>query len=69
MERAGLEGDTVYEGDFSYDLGHAAAVRMLAGAELPDAVIGGNDETAIGAITASGRRGRDPRPNLGRGDD
>ena len=52
MERAGLEGDTLYEGDFSYDLGHAAAVRMLAGTELPDAVIGGNDETAIGAITA-----------------
>jgi LacI family transcriptional regulator len=33
-------------------MGHAAGVRLLAGAELPDAVIGANDETAIGALTA-----------------
>ena len=38
-------------GDFSYDLGHAAAVHARRGG-LPDAVIGANDETAIGAITA-----------------
>jgi LacI family transcriptional regulator len=52
MERAGLDGSALYDGDFTYDLGHAAAVRMLAGAELPDAVIGANDETAIGAVAA-----------------
>ena len=52
VERAGLEGDALYDGDFSYDLGHAAAVRMLAATELPDAVVGANDETAIGAIAA-----------------
>ena len=52
MDRAGLTGDMLYEGDFTYDSGHAAALRMLAGAQLPDAVIGANDETAIGAITA-----------------
>jgi LacI family transcriptional regulator len=52
MEEAGLERDLIYEGNFSYDLGHAAAVRMLAGPQLPDAVIGANDETAIGTMTA-----------------
>jgi LacI family transcriptional regulator len=52
MESAGLESGMVHRGDFSYDLGHAAALRMLADTRLPDAVIGANDETAIGAITA-----------------
>jgi LacI family transcriptional regulator len=51
-ERAGLPGEAIYEGDFTYDLGHAAALRMLAAPELPDVVIGANDETAIGAIAA-----------------
>jgi LacI family transcriptional regulator len=51
-ERAGLESDLLYEGDFTYDLGHAAALRMLAAPELPDAVVAANDETAIGAIAA-----------------
>ena len=52
IEGASLECDLVYVGDFSYDLGHAAALRMLAGPQLPDALIGANDETAIGAVTA-----------------
>jgi LacI family transcriptional regulator len=52
MEEAGLEPGPVFEGDFTYDLGHAAALRMLGGAELPDALIGANDETSIGAMTA-----------------
>ena len=52
MDRAGLTGEMLHEGDFTYDSGHAAALRMLAGARLPDAVIGANDETAIGAVTA-----------------
>jgi len=52
LERAGLDVDLAFDGDFSYDLGHAAALRMLAGTRLPDAVIGANDETAIGAIAA-----------------
>jgi LacI family transcriptional regulator len=51
-EDAGLAVDAVYDGDFTYDLGHAAALRMLAAPELPDVVIGANDETAIGAIAA-----------------
>lgn len=52
MEEAGLEPGPIHDGDFTYDLGHAAAVRLLADAELPDAVIGANDETAIGALAA-----------------
>jgi len=52
IEEAGLDLDLIFDGDFTYDLGHAAALRMLAGGELPDAVIGANDETAIGALAA-----------------
>jgi LacI family transcriptional regulator len=52
LESAGLEADLLYDGDFSYDRGHAAALRMLAEPRLPDAVIGANDETAIGVIAA-----------------
>jgi LacI family transcriptional regulator len=52
MAAAGLGGELLFPGDFTFDLGHAAALRLLAGAELPDAVIGANDETAIGAMTA-----------------
>ena len=66
----GSTGDILHEGDFTYDLGHAAALRMLAGAQLPDAVIGANDETAIGAITALRQAGvAIPRRDFGRGDD
>jgi LacI family transcriptional regulator len=49
---AGLDHDLVHEGDFTYDRGHAAALQMLGGPSLPDAVIGANDETALGAIAA-----------------
>ena len=52
MREAGLDDSLTYEGNFTYDLGHAAAMRMLAAAELPDAVVGANDETAIGAMAA-----------------
>jgi LacI family transcriptional regulator len=49
---AGVDAGLVYEGDFSYEQGYAAALRMIAEAELPDAIIGANDETAIGALAA-----------------
>jgi len=52
MARAELHADLVQEGDFTYDGGHAAGRRMLTAAELPDAVIGANDEAAIGALAA-----------------
>ena len=62
MERAGLEGDLVYEGDFTYDLGHAAALRMLAGTQLPDAVIGAQRrDRDRGDHRAQAGGGRDPR--------
>ena len=52
MADAGAEPGLVHEGDFSYEQGYAAALQMIAEAELPDAVIGANDETAIGALAA-----------------
>jgi LacI family transcriptional regulator len=48
-----------YEGDFSYEAGQAAAARMLAERGLPDAIIGANDETAIGVLTALRQAGVD----------
>jgi LacI family transcriptional regulator len=49
---AGVDSGRVYEGDFSYERGYAAALQMIAEAELPEAIIGANDETAIGALAA-----------------
>jgi LacI family transcriptional regulator len=59
LAEAGLEPGPLHPGDFTYDMGHAAALRLLAGAELPDAVIGANDETAIGALAALRQGGID----------
>ncbi len=42
----------VYEGDFSYAAGQAAALLLLAERPLPDAVACANDETAIGVLMA-----------------
>ena len=52
MTDAGADPGMVHEGDFSYEQGYAAALQMIAEAELPDAVIGANDETAIGVLAA-----------------
>ena len=46
-----LEPGPLCEGDFGYASGHAAALDLLARDRLPDAVIGANDETAIGVLT------------------
>jgi LacI family transcriptional regulator len=43
-----LDPGPLYEGDFSYAAGHAAALRLPAEPRLPDAVACANDETAIG---------------------
>lgn len=48
----GLEPAAVYDGDFTFDSGQAAALRVLAAAKPPDAIVAANDETAIGALTA-----------------
>jgi LacI family transcriptional regulator len=45
-----LQPAGVCPGDFSYASGHAAALRFLAERALPDAVVGANDETAIGVL-------------------
>jgi LacI family transcriptional regulator len=49
---AGVEGELVLEGDYSYEQGFAATLQMIGDAELPDAIVGANDETAIGALAA-----------------
>jgi LacI family transcriptional regulator len=61
MSDAGVESQLVYEGDFTYDRGYAAALQMIAEAELPEAIVGANDETAIGALAAL-RQARIPVP-------
>jgi LacI family transcriptional regulator len=52
MLTAGIDPELVHEGDFGYDRGYSATERMVADGELPDAVIGANDATAIGALGA-----------------
>jgi LacI family transcriptional regulator len=62
MRAAGLEAELVHEGDFGYDRGYAATERMVGERDLPDAVIGANDATAIGALGAL-RKARVPVPD------
>lgn len=50
MRDAGLDAGLRFDGGFEYEAGHAAALRMLAAGELPDAVVGANDEVAIGVL-------------------
>ena len=49
---AGAGAGPVYEGNFSYEQGYAATLQMIAEPEPPDAIIGANDETAVGALAA-----------------
>jgi LacI family transcriptional regulator len=46
-------------GGFEYEAGAAAAVKLLEGGALPDAVLGVNDEVAIGLLTGLRRAGVD----------
>ena len=62
MAAAGLPDDLVHEGDFGYDRGFEATRRMIEQESLPDAVIGANDATAIGALGAL-RAGKVPSPS------
>lgn len=48
----GLAADAIYDGDFNYDSGYAAALRIVAEPQLPDAIVGCNDETALGVLMA-----------------
>jgi LacI family transcriptional regulator len=51
VAEAGAE-PLVLEGDFSYERGYAATLQMIAEAEPPEAIVGANDETAVGALAA-----------------
>lgn len=48
----GVDADLIYEGNFSYEEGYAATLQMLAEAELPEAIVGANDETSLGVLAA-----------------
>ena len=52
MAAAGTGPGRIYEGDFSYERGYAATLQMIADPEPPEAIIGANDETAMGALAA-----------------
>ncbi|WP_419999596.1 LacI family DNA-binding transcriptional regulator [Streptomyces boninensis] len=60
MRTAGLEAAAdLHPGGFDYDAGHATALRILARRPLPDAVLGANDEVALGALRALRQAGLD----------
>ena len=58
MSAAGADGMRL-PGGFEYEAGVAAADTLLAGGELPDAVLAANDEVAIGLLTRLRRAGVD----------
>jgi LacI family transcriptional regulator, galactose operon repressor len=58
MAAAGAEPVTM-PGGFEYEAGDAAAAGLLAGGELPDAILAVNDEVAIGLLTGLRRGGVD----------
>lgn len=49
MTSVGLDATLIHPGNFDYESGQAAALRMV-GRALPDAIIGANDESAIGVL-------------------
>ncbi|WP_053384421.1 LacI family DNA-binding transcriptional regulator [Leucobacter celer] len=51
MRQAALE-PRIIPGNFDSDSGTNAAIALLSQGQLPDAVIGANDQTAVGAMTA-----------------
>jgi len=49
-QRLGLEQAPVFPGGFSFEHGRQSAMRILRQKQLPDAVIGYSDESAIGIL-------------------
>lgn len=56
MTAGGRTVTAVVEGDYTYEGGIAAGLRLLSGADRPDAVFCGNDATAFGVIDAARHR-------------
>jgi LacI family transcriptional regulator len=60
MRDAGLaDAAQLHAGGFDFEAGHAAAMRLIARPQLPDAVLGANDEAAVGALGALRQAGID----------
>ena len=59
LAHAGLpfDPDLVVQGEFSYESGHAAALRLLGLPERPTAIFAANDDMAAGAICAVSEHG------------
>lgn len=49
--------DRIEPGDYTRESGHAAALRLLASAEPPTAILAQNDEMAVGALIAAREQG------------
>lgn len=53
MERAGLELETlVADAGFSEDSGRRAAAKLLSAEDIPTAIVGANDQVAVGVLSA-----------------
>jgi LacI family transcriptional regulator len=50
MGTRGLQPRLLTPGGFDHEAGHRAALRAMAAGALPDAVLGANDEVAIGVL-------------------
>ncbi|WP_386084668.1 LacI family DNA-binding transcriptional regulator [Tessaracoccus lubricantis] len=52
LDGAGLEVLPILEGDWSPDSGYALGLELVAGGELPDGILCGNDAMAVGLLAA-----------------
>jgi LacI family transcriptional regulator, galactose operon repressor len=59
MTAAGLDPDLRFDGGFEYEAGYGAALRLMGAGELPDAIVGVNDEVAIGVLMSLRQAGVD----------
>ncbi len=59
MHHAGLSALRLQPGGFDYESGFQAVMRMTAAGALPQAIVGANDEVAIGALMSLRQAGVD----------
>ncbi len=59
MRDGGLDAALRVDGGFTYEAGYAAAGRLMARPDPPDAIVAVNDEAAIGVLTSLRQAGVD----------
>jgi DNA-binding LacI/PurR family transcriptional regulator len=57
LRRAGVSEPRVLHGDFSAGSGHALAAELIDAGRLPTAIFTGNDQMAVGVLSALAARG------------